>query len=178
MRRKTLVPTALFAAVIAAVGFVPPRTLAAEPQGSELRQGSGLKVTMSDATTRFVVIGINKSLVIDLPRDVHDVLIADPKVVSVVVRSKRRVFINGAAVGNTNVYFFDAEDRPIGGLDIRVQTGSPPAAWENYPFPANVVVFYRGPTEFFYSCTPIACVGGDKPAAASGGNSFFSLFNF
>jgi Flp pilus assembly secretin CpaC len=171
MTRKTLIRTASLAAVIAAVGLVTARPLAAEPQST------GLKVTSSDATTRFVVIGVNKSLVIDLPTDVHDVLISDPKIVNLVVRSKRRVFVNGAAVGNANVYFFDADDRPIGGLDIRVQTGSPPAAWENYPFPATGVVFYRGATEFFYSCSPIACVGGDKPGAASS-NSPFSFFNF
>jgi Flp pilus assembly secretin CpaC len=172
MLRKTPIPTASLVAVIAAIGLIATSALA-EPEGA------GMRVTSSDATSRFVVIGINKSLVIDLPSDVHNVLLSDPKIVSLVVRSKRRVYINGMAVGNANVYLFGADDRLIGGLDIRVQTGSPPAAWENYAFPANGVVFYRGATEFFYSCTPIACVGGDKPGAASaGGGSPFSFFNF
>jgi len=171
MTRKTLI--ASLAAVIAAVGVVALRMpAAAEPSPERMR------VIGSDAITRFVVIGIGKQLVIDLPKDVHEVLVSDPRTVNAVVRSKRRVFINGAQVGNANVYFFDADDQPIGGLDVRVQTGSPPAAWENYPYPANGVVFYRGATEFFYSCSPLACVGGDKPATASGGSSFFSLFGF
>ena len=48
-------------------------------------------------------------MVIDLPRDIKDVLVADPKIANAVVRSTRRAYIIGAAVGQTNIYFFDAE---------------------------------------------------------------------
>ena len=61
------------------------------------------------ASSRFVPLGIGKSVVIDLPRDIKDVLVADPKIANAVVRSARRAYIIGAAVGQTNVFFFDAE---------------------------------------------------------------------
>ena len=62
--------------------------------------------------------------VIDLPRDVKDVLVADPKIDNAVIRSTRRAYLIGVAVGQTNVYFFDAEGKQIAGLDIAV-TRSP-----------------------------------------------------
>ena len=59
-------------------------------------------------------------MVIDLPGDIKDVLVADPKIANAVVRIARRAYIIGVAVGQTNVYFFDAEGRQIAGFDIAV----------------------------------------------------------
>ncbi|MFX4846484.1 pilus assembly protein N-terminal domain-containing protein, partial [Acinetobacter baumannii] len=56
---------------------------------------------------RFLPLGIGKSVVIDLPRDIKDVLVADPKIANAVVRSAQRAYIIGAAVGQTNIVFFD-----------------------------------------------------------------------
>jgi pilus assembly protein CpaC len=77
-------------------------------------------VAASDAGSRFVPLGIGKSVVIDLPVDVKDVLVADPKIANAVVRSARRAYIIGSAVGQTNVFFFDHSGRQIVGLDIAV----------------------------------------------------------
>ena len=49
----------------------------------------------SDSGSRFVPLGIGKSVVIDLPRDIKDVLVADPKVANAVVRSARRAYLIG-----------------------------------------------------------------------------------
>jgi pilus assembly protein CpaC len=65
-------------------------------------------------------LGVGKSVVIDLPRDIKDVLVADPKVANAVVRSARRAYIIGAAVGQTSLYFFDADGQQIAGFDIAV----------------------------------------------------------
>ena len=75
----------------------------------------------SEATSRFVPLGIGKSVAIDLPADIKDVLVADPKVANAVVRSSRRVYIIGVAVGQTNIFFFDADGRQIAGFDIAVK---------------------------------------------------------
>jgi pilus assembly protein CpaC len=56
------------------------------------------------------------SVVIDLSRDVKDVLVADPKIANAVVRSSQRAYIIGAAVGQTNVVFFDADGQQGRGL--------------------------------------------------------------
>ena len=77
-------------------------------------------VAASDYESQPITLGISKSVVIDLPRDVRDVLVADPKIANAVVRSSRRVFIIGSTVGQTNVFFFDAEGKQIAGFDIAV----------------------------------------------------------
>ncbi|MGX9390008.1 type II and III secretion system protein family protein [Nitrobacteraceae bacterium UC4446_H13] len=69
---------------------------------------------------RPLALGIGKSVVIDLPRDVKDVLVADPKIANAVVRSAQRAYIIGATVGQTNIVFFDAEGQQIAAYDIAV----------------------------------------------------------
>ena len=79
-----------------------------------------LRVVGSDSSSRFVQLGIGKSVVIDLPRDIKDVLVAEPKFANAVVRSTRRAYLIGVAVGQTNIYFFDAEGKQIAGFDVAV----------------------------------------------------------
>ncbi len=67
-----------------------------------------------------LALGIGKSVVIDLPRDVKDVLVADPKIANAVVRSAQRAYIIGASVGQTNIVFFDSEGQQIAAYDIAV----------------------------------------------------------
>src|ERR1700749_3873818 len=71
--------------------------------------------------SRFLSLGIGKSVVVDLPRDVKDVLVADPKIANAVIRSERRAYIIGAAVGQTNVVFFDSSGQQIAAYDIAVK---------------------------------------------------------
>lgn len=69
---------------------------------------------------KFLPLGIGKSVVIDLPRDIKDVLVADPKIANAVVRSAQRAYIIGATVGQTNIVFFDASGQQIAAYDIAV----------------------------------------------------------
>ena len=73
-----------------------------------------------DGVTRSMPLGVGKSVVIDLPRDIKDVLVADPKIANAVVRTARRAYLIGVTVGQTNVFFFDGEGRQIAGFDIAV----------------------------------------------------------
>ena len=82
--------------------------------------GASLRVVGSDSSSRFVQLGVGKSVVIDLPRDIKDVLVAEPKFANAVVRSTRRAYLIGVAVGQTNIYFFDADGKQIAGFDVAV----------------------------------------------------------
>jgi pilus assembly protein CpaC len=75
----------------------------------------------SSVKTRFLALGVGKSVIVDLPRDVKDVLVADPKIANAVVRSSQRAYIIGAAVGQTNVVFFDADGQQVAAYDIAVK---------------------------------------------------------
>jgi pilus assembly protein CpaC len=70
---------------------------------------------------QFLALGIGKSVVIDLPREIKDVLVADPKIANAVVRSAQRAYIIGGAVGQTNIFFFDASGQQIASYDIAVK---------------------------------------------------------
>jgi pilus assembly protein CpaC len=115
MANPTLMRTTILSALVVGFGFAVAGSAPAQDRATPVIQLIG-----SDATSRFVPLGVGKSVVIDPPRDIKDVLVADPKIANAVVRSSRRAYIIGAAVGQTNVYFFDAEGKQIGGLDIAV----------------------------------------------------------
>src|SRR5256885_5575251 len=78
-------------------------------------------VTNGQPKARFLALGIGKSVVVDLPRDVKDVLVADPKIANAVIRSAQRAYIIGAAIGQTNVVFFDANGLQVANYDIAVK---------------------------------------------------------
>ncbi len=88
---------------------------AAEPNGPVI------SVVGSETSSRPVSLGIGKAVVIDLPRDAKDVLVADPTIANAVVRSARRAYMIGVKVGQTSIFFFDAEGRQIAGFDIAVK---------------------------------------------------------
>jgi pilus assembly protein CpaC len=70
---------------------------------------------------RYLALGIGKSVVIDLPLSIKDVLVADPKIANAVVRSAQRAYIIGVAIGQTNIVFFDSAGQQIAAYDIAVK---------------------------------------------------------
>src|SRR5215213_8478036 len=116
MGNWTLIRATLLVALMAAFALTASNTARAAEQLSP----PVVQLTGSDATSRFIPLGVGKSVVIDLPRDIKDVLVADPAIANAVVRSSRRAYIIGVKVGQTNVYFFDTDGVQISGLDIAV----------------------------------------------------------
>jgi len=117
---RRLTQAALSAAVLGACLGTASTARASEPAGYVAAPGGSIQVVGSDSSSRFVQLGIGKSVVIDLPRDVKDVLVAEPKYANAVIRSTRRAYLIGVAVGQTNIFFFDAEGRQIAGFDVAV----------------------------------------------------------
>jgi pilus assembly protein CpaC len=75
---------------------------------------------VAEMHARSLSLGVGKSVVVDLPSDIKDVLVADPKIANAVVRSAQRAYIIGAAVGQTNIVFFDSAGQQIAAYDIAV----------------------------------------------------------
>ena len=114
---QALVARSLSFAAIAAFTVSPILTPAAFATDYRApAETSGAKMN-----AQFLSLGIGKSVVVDLPRDVKDVLVADPKIANAVVRSAQRAYIIGAAVGQTNIVFFDAAGQQIAAYDIAVK---------------------------------------------------------
>ena len=81
-----------------------------------------VRIKSSDrAQAQTVKIGLGKSLVVDLPQDVRDILVADPTIADAIVRTARRVYLIGKAVGQTNVLLFDGAGSPIVSVNLEVE---------------------------------------------------------
>ncbi len=70
--------------------------------------------------SRLVRIGVDKSIVIHLPADAKDVVVGNPEVVDAIVRTKNTAYLFARKVGQTNVFFFDANGQQIMALDLEV----------------------------------------------------------
>lgn len=77
------------------------------------RQGAGV--------SKSVKLGLNKAIVIDLPADAHDILVADPSVADAVTRSSRRIYLFGKKVGQTNIFIFGAGGREMVSIDLSIE---------------------------------------------------------
>ena len=74
----------------------------------------------STAPSRTLNMGVGKSVIIDLPRDAAEIFVGDPKVVSAVVRSARKLYIIASSVGQTSLHTLDAQGTKISEIQISV----------------------------------------------------------
>ncbi|WP_429040761.1 type II and III secretion system protein family protein [Bradyrhizobium elkanii] len=117
MATSTTLVRALSFSAITALMLIPALASATDPD-----RNADVAVTSSIAAkTRSVSLGVGKSVVVDLPREAKDVLVADPKIANAVIRSAQRAYIIGAAVGQTNVVFFDADGNQVASYDIAIK---------------------------------------------------------
>lgn len=111
--------------LVRALSFVAVSTLVLNPAwtpvgAADYRTASAASGGVDSLNAKSLMLGISKSMVVDLPRDVKDVLVADPKIANAVVRSARRAYIIGASVGQTNIIFFDADGQQMAAYDVAV----------------------------------------------------------
>lgn len=67
-----------------------------------------------------IKLSANKARVYKLPRDARDVLVSNPGIADVVIKTPRLVYVVGREVGDTNVFFFDGDGNQILRLEVRV----------------------------------------------------------
>src|SRR5882724_3851527 len=118
--RSVMVRALSFSALAALTLHPAPTPAATSDNHAEAPITTGA-IAGGPVKTRFLALGVGKSVVVDFPRDVKDVLVADPKIANAVVRSAQRAYIIGAAVGQTNVVFFDADGQQVAAYDIAVK---------------------------------------------------------
>lgn len=99
------------ATLLAATGQAVP-TIAAETQISVNPAAYG--------ATRKVELDLNKSVIIDLPAGVGEVVVSQPSIAGAIMRSRTRAIVQGMTGGDTNIFFLDDAGRTIQVLDVRV----------------------------------------------------------
>lgn len=104
---------ALAAALAASVGAMPA---AAQVDSSIIRiSESGI------GATKRIELGLNKAVVVDLPRSAGDILVADPSIADAVTRTSSRLYLFGKEVGQTNIFVFGPDGQEIVSLELKVE---------------------------------------------------------
>ncbi|MDJ0447228.1 MULTISPECIES: type II and III secretion system protein family protein [Methylocystis] len=107
----------LIGAAVAALAIAAAVTAPAKAQGP---LPGGIEADASATLARRIMMGVGKSMIVDLPRDVSEVIIGNPKVADAVVRTPRKLYLIGGENGQTTVIGLDANGRQVANLEISV----------------------------------------------------------
>jgi pilus assembly protein CpaC len=125
MRKSLKIVTG--ALLLATVGTSAPPLLAGPPNRSPgltdalVPEKGVLRITDRDkASSKRLLLGKGKSILVEFPRELRDVLVGDPEKVDAVVQTSSRVFMIAKKTGQTNAFFFDAAGEQILTLEITV----------------------------------------------------------
>jgi pilus assembly protein CpaC len=66
-------------------------------------------------------LSLDKAVIVELPVDARDALVSNPRIADAIVRTPRRIYIIGLAVGQANAFFFDSAGQQILNLEISVE---------------------------------------------------------
>jgi pilus assembly protein CpaC len=113
--RVLLLVNAIFFSVFTA----PNRTAAADfEHNSVLHIGADVALPAK----RQIKLGLHKSIFVELPREVRDVMVSDPKMVEAVMQTSTRAYLIGSDTpGAANVFFNDKDGHQILTLEITVE---------------------------------------------------------
>jgi len=106
--------------VILAGGMILLGALAGLAPSAALAGGDSFVTSTSKGAQR-IKLGLNKSIVVDLPTDAYDILVANPAVADAVTRTARRIYLFGKQVGETNIFVFGANGEQIANLDLAIE---------------------------------------------------------
>ena len=92
------------------------------PSVAEAANASLIRIQESGPGARkSLKLGLNKAIVVDLPTDAHDILVADPVKADAVTRTSRRIYFFGKEVGQTNIFVFGPNGEEIVSIDLTVE---------------------------------------------------------
>jgi pilus assembly protein CpaC len=70
---------------------------------------------------RAIQLGRNKSMLVEVPRELRDVIVSAPDIMDAVVQSSNRVYLIGKKNGQANAFFFDVNGEQILTLEVLVE---------------------------------------------------------
>jgi pilus assembly protein CpaC len=101
-----------------AVGIL---TIAMVLQGLSVQALAKSAEVMTNGQSQRIKLGLNKSIVVDLPADAYDILVANPAVADAVTRTSRRIYLFGKSVGETNIFVFGPNGEQVVSLDLAIE---------------------------------------------------------
>jgi len=121
--RKILLPLTTALSLTLAVAGVPGLNspLVFGPSEAHAAQAIYKISQVGPGVSKNIKLGLNKAIVIDLPVDAHDIMVADPEIADAVTRTSTRLYIFGKAVGQTNVFIFGAKGEELVTVELVVE---------------------------------------------------------
>jgi len=71
-----------------------------------------------------IQLSLNKSIIVDLAKNVSEVIVSQPSIAGAIMRNQRRAIIQGVGVGETNVLFLDSDGNRIAVVEVSVTNDS------------------------------------------------------
>jgi pilus assembly protein CpaC len=118
MRRfslKSQAGLALFVAWLCLLGSFAPSTAWAE-----LQHRSYLRIADNGGQSQQIELGLNKSMIVELPREAREVMVPNPDKIDAILQTSTRAYLIGKAAGEANVLFLDKDGRQVASLDITI----------------------------------------------------------
>jgi len=106
-------------AVSAAAGLAIGPAHAADPTPA-MKPAVASAISQS-TLVKIVKVGLDKSVVVDLPRDARDILVSNPDIADAVIRTPTRIYITGIKSGQSNIIVFDRAGQQIVTLQLQVE---------------------------------------------------------
>ncbi len=107
----------VISAILGLVAFAAVMLPSLKPADSS---GTAPVLVDPESTTSSVDLGLRKSLVIDLRRNITSVRTSDPTIANVSVRSAQQIYLTAATAGRTSVVASDAAGKPVATYDVFV----------------------------------------------------------
>ncbi len=114
--RRTLI-TSLACAALAAACFGLLSFVAASEASAQHRS----YLRLADGGTRQIKLGLNKSMIVELPREVREVMVSNPSQIEAVLQTSTRAYLIGKQVGEANILFTDIDGRNVVVLEVTIE---------------------------------------------------------
>ena len=111
-------------------------TILAAPADAQRAPGTGPLANVADGSpdasvmviparaqfplTKKISLGVGRSMMLQFPMELRDVMVGDPTKLDAVVQTSDRVFLIAKVAGSTNAFFFDAQGNQIMTLEISI----------------------------------------------------------
>jgi len=108
----------LSAVMVSAAALAQP---ASSPALTPVDSSRIIRITKDSVDSiRHITLALNQAVVVELDRDIRDVVVANPAIADAVVKTPRRIFLMSLKDGQTNALFLDAQGVQIASLQISV----------------------------------------------------------
>ena len=101
-------------ALLSPLGLAACRRDRAGMASADQQHRSYLRVgETAQRAARQITLGLNKSMIVELPREVREVMVSNPEQIDAVLQTSTRAYLIGKAAGEANIIFIDKDGRQV-----------------------------------------------------------------